>query len=91
MVKRKHVLFSNKNVRCLFHWRLNRLNPSTIVVFSVIEILLTEPFDVKPNTLNKHGVSALWLAARYNYLDIGMALLQFNPNPEFQADPNVQV
>jgi hypothetical protein len=63
----------------------------TIVVFSGIEILLTEPFDVKPNTLNKHGVSALWLAARYNYLDIGMALLQFNPNPEFQADPNVQV
>ena len=59
--------------------------------FRGIEVLLKDPFFVNPKSLNKHGVSALWLAAKYNFLDVGITLLQFNPDPEFQADPNIQV
>ncbi len=59
--------------------------------FRGIEVLLKDPFFVNPNMLNKHGVSALWLAAKYNFVDMGITLLQFNSDPEFQADPNIQV
>jgi len=59
--------------------------------FRGIEVLLKDPFFVNPNTLNKHGVSALWLAAKYNFIYVGITLLEFNPDLEFQADPNIQV
>lgn len=46
---------------------------------------MKEPFTVNPNAQNKHGMTALWLASKYNFTDIGLILLQF------KADPNVSV
>ena len=40
---------------------------------------------MNPNNENKHGVTALWLAAKNNFIDIGLILLKSG------ADPNVEV
>ena len=53
-----------------------------IFLFSGVEKLLKEPFKVNCNALNKHGMSALWLASKYNFINIGLILLKFGADPK---------
>ena len=50
-----------------------------------VKTILDEPFIVSNNTKNKAGLTPLWLAAYYNYTQLGTVLLDHG------AEPNVQV
>ena len=50
-----------------------------------VKVILNEPFIVSHSTVNKAGLTPLWLAAYYNYTQLGTVLLDHG------AEPNVQV
>ena len=65
---------------------LPRIFQSIVIsFFRGVEKILKDPFNVNPNSENKHGVTALWVAAKNNFIDIGLVLLQNG------ADPNAEV